>query len=144
MYEAQGEEGHAEKFERPSYCVECDPRDGAESGLTVEDIRKYPAENRKSFFVTVNGKRGSLVDVERANVIEPEDVVGMPVGQQHGIETLDPRAKSLLPKIGRGVYDRVLPVSREEKRRPRPVVVGILRTAHAAVAAESGHAHRSA
>jgi hypothetical protein len=68
----------------------------------------------------------------------------MSVGQQHGIEAVDPRAQRLLAKIGRSVYDDVLAVSREEERRPRTVVVGILRTADAAMTAERRHAHGSA
>ena len=126
MNKAQRNEGNAEKFEGSCYYIECDPRDGAESGLIVKHIRERAAQDLEGFFITVNGKSSSLVDVEGANIVEPEDVVGMSMGQQNGMEGIDSLAQGLLAKIGRGVDNHVVSVSREEQGRARAVVVGIL------------------
>jgi len=143
MNDAQGNEGDPEEFERSVYRMECNPWDRAERGLVVEDIGEGAAQDRERLLVAVDGECGSLVDVERADIVEPENVVGMTMRQQYAIEAVDACAKRLVAKIGCGVNNHVLSISREQKRRPGTFVVGIFRPAHAAVAAERRHAHGS-
>jgi hypothetical protein len=46
-----------------------------------------------------------MTKVQRPNVIESEDVIGMTMRDEHGIQMLDSLAKCLLPKVGGSVDD---------------------------------------
>ncbi len=81
MEHGYGNEWDAQKFERTVGEVEFHAGHGAEGGLVIEDIRKNAADDAKRFFVAVDGKRGTLTEIERANVIKAKDVVSMPVRQ---------------------------------------------------------------
>src|SRR5712691_58753 len=87
------------------------------------------------------GQRRPLPDIEWANVIKPENMVGMSMRQQDRIEAVDAGAQCLLAEIRRGIDDHVLPVAREQQGRAEPFIPRIIRTANAAVAAQRGNAH---
>ena len=141
MYQRDRSEGGVEKLEGASKDVQGNAGDGAERGLFIENVGKGAAQRSESFFVAVNGERGFLADVERPNVVETQDVVGMAVGEQDGVEAVEPGAQGLLAEVGSGVDDDVLIVAREKQGRAQTIVAGVFGTADAAVTAESGHAH---
>jgi hypothetical protein len=85
-----------------------------------------------------------LPDVERPNIVEPEDVVGVVVGEENGVEAIEADAEGLLAKIGRGVDDDVLAVARKEEGGAETVIVRVFGGADATVAGERGDAHGGA
>jgi hypothetical protein len=100
----------------------------------VEDVSEGAADYAKCFFVAVDGERGLLADVERTDVVETENVVGVAVGEEDGVEAVEVDAESLLAEIGGGIDYYVLSVAGKQERRAQAIVVGIFRGADAAVA----------
>ncbi len=135
---------HAKKFERAVDDVEGDARNRAERRRFIEDVRKCAAEDLEGLCGTVHGDCALLADVKGANVVEPEDVIGVAVGEEDGVEAIETDAQGLLAKVGRGVDDYVLLVSRKEQRRTETIIAGIFGGADTAMAAERRHAHGSA
>src|SRR5436309_919382 len=70
-----GSEGDAKQFERTIGDVELHAGHGAERGLVIEDVGENAADDAKGFFVAVDRKRGTLTEIERANVVKAKDVV---------------------------------------------------------------------
>jgi len=77
-----GDKGNSEQFDGLLDVVELDAGYGAECRLVVENVGKDAPDDAKCFFVAVNRKRGALTEIERSDVIEAENVVGMAVGEQ--------------------------------------------------------------
>jgi len=124
--------------------VEGDARNRAERRPFIEDVGERAAEDLEGLCGTVHGDCALLADVKGANVVEPEDVIGVAVGEEDGVEAIETDAQGLLAKVGRGVDDYVLLVSRKEQRRTETIIAGIFGGADTAVAAERRHAHGSA
>jgi hypothetical protein len=139
-----GNDGNAEKLERAFDFVEDDTRDGAQRGPGVEDVREGAADNAESFFGTIDGNSRALADIERANVVEALDVIGVAMGEQNGFKALDACGEGLRAKIGSGINDDVLPIAREEDGGTQALVVRVGGVADGAVAADRGNSHGSA
>jgi len=84
-----------------------------------------------------------LADVERANVIEPENVVGMTVRQQYSVEAFQSDPQGLLTEVRRSVNQHVPAAAGDQHRGTQPLIARIVRLAHAARASERGDAHGS-
>jgi hypothetical protein len=80
MEQRNGNDGHAEQFERTVDDVEVDARHGAKRRRFIENISKGAAQHLESFLRAVNGDSPFLPNIERSNIIEPENVIGMTVG----------------------------------------------------------------
>jgi len=76
-----GDKWDAKKFERTVGEVQGHAGYGAERGLVIEHICEHTPDDAKCFFVTVDGQRGTLTEIERADVVKAKDVVGVPVRQ---------------------------------------------------------------
>ncbi len=144
MQQGDGNNLRAHQLEWAIDDVEVHARDGALRGSVIEDVREGAAKHAKRFFRAVHRERRFLTDVEGANVVEAEDVVGVGVGEQNGVEAIEANTQCLLAKVGRGVDHYVFSVAREQQGRTQPIVVGVLRGADAAMASERGHAHGGA
>src|SRR5215470_3500938 len=92
--------------------IDFDERHGTEFGLAVKNVGESAAQNLKSLFARKYGECCSLPHIERSNVVKPEDVVGVSVSKEDGIEALNTGAKSLLAKIRRRIDDNVLAIAR--------------------------------
>src|SRR5882762_9484926 len=62
----------------------------------------------------------------------------MPVRQQNGVEAFELNAKRLLAEVRRGINHHVLAAAGNQQGRAQPLIVRIVRLAHAASAAERG------
>ena len=69
-----------------------------EDGSPVLGIVHGPA-------VGINGNRHVLPEVKDADIIQSEDVVGVLVGEDDGVQPSHPGAQGLLAKVGRGIDD---------------------------------------
>src|SRR5258707_12259376 len=101
--------------------VEVHARDGALRGSVIEDVREGAAKHAKRFFRAVHGQGGFLADVEGANVVEAEDVFGVGVGEQNGVEAIEANTQCLLAKGGRGGDDRVFSAEGQQQRRTHAI-----------------------
>ena len=144
VLERDGHKLDAHQFERGVHDMQINAGDAALRGCAVKNVGKGAAQYAEGFFRAVDRERRFLADVERANVVEPEDVVGVVVGEEDGVEAIEADAEGLLAKVGRGVDDDVLAVARKEEGGAEAVIVRILRGADTAVAGERGDAHGSA
>ena len=131
----------AEKIEGRGCFAEGDAGNRAELGFAVEDVGEGALNGAEGFRVSENGKRNLLAEVVWADVVKTHDVVGVPVGEEKGIEAIELGAEGLLTEIGRRINDGELVVAREQQGRTKALVVRILRTANAAMAAERRNAH---
>ena len=114
VQQRHGNNLHAHQLEWAMDNVEVDARNGALRGRVVKNIGKGAANHAKRFFRAVHGERGFLANVEGANIVEAEDVVGVAVGEEDGVEAIEADAEGLLAKVGRGVDDDVLAVARKQ------------------------------
>src|SRR5882724_11296792 len=137
-------DGCAEKFDRAVNVIDFDEWNRADFRFSVEDVRKRAAQDVKCFGVRENRQRGFLAHVERANVVEAENEIGVGVREEDGVEPLKADAKGLLAKVRRCVNYDVLAIAREKQGRAETVVARIFRSANAAIAAERRDAHRGA
>ncbi len=126
MEQRQGNKRDAEKFKRALDGVERYARHGAERRLVVENILEDAADDAKRFFVAVDGERGPLPDIVGANVIKPEDVVGMAVRQQNGVEAFQANAEGLLAEVRRGINHHVLAAAGDQQGRAQPLIPRIV------------------
>jgi len=139
--EWDGYEGNAEELEGAFDFVEENAGDSAEGGFVVKDVREGAADDAESLRGTVDGHGGALADVEGANVVEAEDVVGVAVGEENGFEAIEVGGEGLSAEVGGGVNDDILGIAGEEDGGAEALVVGIEGIANGAVAANRGNAH---
>lgn len=76
-------------------------------------------------------------EIERPDIIEPDDVVVVFVREQDGIEVPDARAEHLLAEIGACVDQDVRVAVRQQGSSAQAGVVRVLRSTHAAVASDN-------
>ena len=85
-------------------------------GRLVEDVLKSAADGDEGFGGGVDGDIVFLHEVEGANIVEAEDVVGVGVGVEDGVEAVDLVAEGLIAEIGRGVNEDALVAEAQEDR----------------------------
>src|SRR6516165_6420239 len=71
----------------------------------VKDVLVDAADALHGPAVGVNGNRHVLPEVKDADIIQSEDVVGVLVGEDDGVQPSHPGAQGLLAKVGRGIDD---------------------------------------
>ena len=77
-------------------------------------------------------------------LVESEDVIGMAVGVEYGVETAHVFAERLLTKVGSGINENGVLVVFEQDGGPSAPVSGIVGGADFAVTADGRHAHGGA
>src|SRR5258708_4991394 len=104
----------AEKFNGALHGDQGDARHGAERRLVIEDVRKHSPYNAKCFFIAVDRQRRPLAYIEGADVVETENVVGVAVRQQNGVEAFESDAEGLLAEVWSGINHDVLAATRDQ------------------------------
>src|SRR5580692_1815015 len=132
MKQGHGNERNAQEFDRILRELQSDTGHGAERWLVVEDVGKNAADDSKRFLVAVDRKRRALADIEGANIVETENVVGVAVREKNCVEAIESDAEGLLAEVGGGVDDHVLAVAGDEQGRAEAFVVRVVRMANAA------------
>src|SRR6185369_3367051 len=92
----------------------------------------------------VGADRLPLPEIERADVVEPHDVIGVRMRVEEEVEPRDRRAQQLQAQIRRGVDQEVLPVRLDLHRLPQPLVARIVRRADGTMATDDRNAGGSA
>src|ERR1700730_14392401 len=110
----------------------------------IENVRKLAPQRGECLLGRVERYRAFLFQVEGTDVIEPKDMIGMPVGIDHGVESVHPGPHRLQAKIRGGIDHYVALAVSEQYGRSRSLIERVLRLADRAMAPERGHAHRGA
>src|SRR2546423_18862 len=123
--------------------VRDDLRQAAAEVRRLEDVLEDAADVRPGAPVCVDSQ-SAVAEGQGADVLESSDVVGVAVRDEHGVEVLDALTKRLLPEIGRRVNEYRLAVVLDEHGDAQAFVARVVRRARLALAADGGHAGRSA
>src|ERR1039457_3273315 len=67
----------------------------------IEDVAESALDSLERIGRGVDWNLASLYEIERTNVIEPQDVIGVGVRVENGVQTLDTGAQGLVAEIGR-------------------------------------------
>ena len=124
--------------------------DAGAGGVTVdgaEGVVEDAADDLGGGFVGVERKVGRGLEGERAEVVHAEDVVGVVVGVEDGVEAGDVLANGLRVEIGAGVDEDCVAIPVELDGRTGAAIPGAGEhrvAADGAGAAERGDAHRGA
>jgi hypothetical protein len=76
-------------------------------GLFTENITEIFPEGSNRLSGTVNGNRLTRDEVERSQIVDAVDMVGMGVGIENRVDTLDLLPQGLLPQISGGIDENV-------------------------------------
>ena len=107
----------------------------------VEEIGEDPPDLRRGLRYRVGRDRLVLLQrVEAPHIVESEDMVGMRMGEEHGIDLPDPVCDGLLAEIGRGIEQDGDATQAQVEARTQAPVARIGRSADGAVAADHRHA----
>ena len=84
----------AKQIERSVDYVQIDQRNSTRRAR-LENIRKLPPQESRGFLPRRRSGRAFLFQVERTDVVQAQDVIGMPVRVDDGIQMVDLRAQGL-------------------------------------------------
>jgi len=112
--------------------------------IPVEHVVKSGRELGQGVRRPEGGQRVLAARRDGAQVVDAVDVVGVGVGEQHGVHPVDPLRHELQPQLGRGVDQEAAPARLDQRRGAHAPVARVRRRAGAAVAADLRHAERGA
>src|SRR5262249_41110095 len=81
-------------------------------------------------------------NIVRPYIIKSQNVVGVAVSEENGVETIQAGTQGLLAKVGSRVDDHVLAIAGKQHGRAQALVARIRRATNAARATERRDAHR--
>src|SRR6266403_6242026 len=143
-------EARSEQFDRAVDRMKVDLWQSAKLIRWLEDVAKHVAQEFAGLRRGIKRKFAWYVLIrQRSQVVDSEDVVGVRVSVEHGIELSDLLAQRLFAKVRRGVdQDMAGIVVRitvaDHHRGTCSAVARVRRTADGAVAANRWYAHRCA
>jgi hypothetical protein len=140
-------------LERPVDVVQLQLRLPAADLRCVPDVAEGAADRFRRRSTGEGVDRLTLAEVERADVIQPHEVIGVGVRVEDEVEPRDRMAQELDAEVGRRIDEQMLAVRLDGHRLPQPLVSRIGGGANAAVTAhyrdagrgtgtEERHAHR--
>ena len=119
---------------------------GVAVGAGAEGVVEDALDGGGGGLVGVEREAVGVVEAERAEVVHAEDVVGVAVGVEDGVEAADVLADGLCVEVGAGVDDDVVVVPGDQDGGAGSAVAGVSIRGHCggadgAVAAQRGDAH---
>ncbi len=111
---------------------------------SMKDVGENAPDDSQRFLGGIDRDRLGLQKVERAQIVEAQDVVGVAVSKQHRVDAREARAQGLLAEIGPRVDDHAMAVPAQRDRGPQSPVARVVRVAHRARAADRRDAHTRA
>src|SRR5262249_1433004 len=115
----------------------------AELVVRVKNVAKHIAQELSCLGSSKQRNLPVAVVTQWAQVVDAENMIGMRVGVNDGVDPPDLFADGLLAEVRGGVGENEFSGEFEQDRRPAAPVVGIGRVADGAVAANGGHSHGS-
>src|SRR5437660_6643190 len=109
----------------------------------LKDVTEDAPNVDPGAFICVETQR-AMTKVERPNVVEPKDVIGMTVRDHDGVEMLQSITQSLLAKVSRGIDDHGLAGMFDQHRDAQAIITRVVRGTGLAVAGDRRHASRCA
>ena len=112
----------------------------ADLGARVPDVAEGAAHGLRGRRAREGGDRLALAEVERADVVEAHQVIGVRMGEEDEVEPRNRIAQQLQAQVGRGVDQKVFAVRLALHRLPQPLVLRVRRLADGARAADDRNA----
>src|SRR5262245_13182664 len=109
--------------------------------LTLEDVREDAPQPPPRALTRVY-RDGATPEIDRANVVEAEDVVCVAMRNQQRVEPVDLFAQRLLAKISRDIDHHATPVIFYHQAGAQTLVARIVRPANFTIAPDHRHADR--
>src|SRR2546430_15879371 len=109
----------------------------------LKDVTEDAPNVDPGAFICVETQR-AMTKVERPNVVEPKDVIGMTVRDQHCVEMLQSVTQSLLAKVSRGIDDHRFPCMFYQYRDAQALIPRVGGGTGLAVAGDRRNASRCA
>jgi hypothetical protein len=125
MHHRYGDNLQTFYLERPVNEARLEPGNPTVGIVAVKDVLKDPLDVLHALGVSVNGNRLLLPEVKDAHIIEPQDVVGMSVRKEDGVQTVQALTQSLRPEIRRSINHQGAAAEANQERRPRPLIMRI-------------------
>ena len=145
MHQGDGDDAESEEIEGLlGDGVEIDARGGRLRGLGIEGVAENAADDVEGLDGSVGGDRHFLVIVEGAHVVEAQDVVGVGVRVEDGVDAGDVGAQGLGAEVGRGVDQHIFAGVLHQHGRAEAVVARICGGAGGAGAADGGDSRAGA
>src|SRR5262249_30942788 len=133
-----------EQLQRTVDAVHLNPGDAAVLVGCVKDVAKNTLQRLGRTVVGVKRNFLRAAKAQRAHIIEPQDVIGVGVGVDDGVDVSDVLANGLLAKVGRGIDEDALPLVLHHDRRPGAPVTRVRGVTHGTSAANGRHTHGGA
>lgn len=109
-----------------------------------EDVLEDAADDVEGVGAAVDGDVGLLPEIKGADIVEAEDVVGVAVSEENGVEFGDAGAEGLVAEVGGGVDDDFAAPVADPGGGAEAAVAGIGRGADGAIAGDGRDADAGA
>ena len=145
MREGQRDDFQIADFERAVHDVRFGNKITPGPRAVVKGVGKDAAQVGHRRRVGIDRQRLVAAQITKAAaVVQPHDVVGVRVGEDHGVEPAQVFTQALDAEFRRGVHDQFDLVRGDINRRPRAMVLGIGEKSRRVILADDGHALRGA
>ena len=134
-------DARSDHVERPVDRVQCDLRNRADRGRFIKNISECPLQRGDGFQGRIYGQGRFLPQIKRANIVKPENVIGMRMREKNRVEPSETHAHRLESEIGVVSITAVFPSCTSRIEKAAAVCRADLWTAHRAMARERRHAH---
>src|ERR1700683_2192448 len=144
MNQAHRFEGRPEKLPRAVDRTQFQLWQAAVLVTGVKDVTEHFAQKGGRIRTRIERQLPRLVTVaERAQIVDAQNMVGVRVGVENRIHVVDSFTDGLRVEIGRGIDEHHLARVLDHYRGTSAPVAWVAGPADRAIAAQSGHAHRS-
>src|SRR5207302_8494661 len=108
----------AEKFEGSIQPVQGYLRTRGVGRFGIEDVGKHPFDDLRSLLIGVERKFPLALEGERTKVVEAEDMIGMAVSVENGVDAPDILSQGLRAEIWRRIDEHEMHVVSDQDRGP--------------------------
>src|SRR5713101_1409002 len=136
-----GYEFLTEKFERAVQRVRFELWNGRLLLVTIENIGKATLDSAHRFSRGEDRNARALAEIIRPHIIEPHQMVGVGMREQHGIQPVHFGAQHLGSKIWSSIDHHVMAAIFEQHGWTQTVIARVVRIADVAMTAGRRHAH---
>src|SRR5271157_1445915 len=139
MMNHQRSERRPKQLQRPIHGMYLNLGEAAVFVIRFEDVAKDAAQHLRGLIAGEErnlSASGCTREAERPDVVQPENVIGVAVRVEYGVDLPDALTDGLLAEVRRGVNEDGVSVPLHHHRGTRAAIVRVCRRAYAAVAAD--------